>query len=69
MSTAAQEAKARKLERQYKRGTIKYTSRKFNRCNVSGRARGYIRYFGLSRIAFRDLAHKGMLPGVKKSSW
>jgi small subunit ribosomal protein S14 len=69
MATKAQLAKARKLKRQRKRGTIKYSTRAFNRCSVSGRARGYIRYFGLSRIAFRDLAHRGLLPGVKKSSW
>jgi len=40
-----------------------------NRCVVTGRPRGYIRYFGLSRIAFREMAHKGHLPGVKKASW
>ena len=39
------------------------------RCKVSGRARSYYRKFGTSRIAFRDLALKGMLPGVRKSSW
>lgn len=40
-----------------------------NRCQVSGRPRGYIRYFGLSRIAFRDMALNGTIPGVKKASW
>jgi len=40
-----------------------------NRDSIDGRTRGYIRKFGLSRIKFRDLAHKGELPGVKKSSW
>ena len=40
-----------------------------NRCFVSGRPRGYINYFGLSRITFREMAHKGLLPGVKKASW
>jgi len=40
-----------------------------NRCAVSGRARGYMRFFGLSRIQFRELARKGEIPGVKKSSW
>lgn len=69
MSTAAQEAKARKLEREFEKGTIKYKTRKFNRCALSGRSRGYIRHFGLSRIKFRELANKGMLPGVKRSSW
>ncbi len=39
------------------------------RCAVSGRARGYYRKFGVSRIAFRDMALKGQLPGVRKSSW
>ena len=40
-----------------------------NRCQVTGRPHGYIRYFGLSRIAFREMAHAGHLPGVKKASW
>ncbi len=39
------------------------------RCKISGRARGYYRKFGISRIAFRELALKGHLPGVRKSSW
>ena len=39
------------------------------RCSVSGRPRGYYRKFGISRIALRELAHQGMLPGVRKSSW
>ena len=40
-----------------------------NRCEVTGRPRGYLRDFGLSRIAFRELALRGQLPGVTKSSW
>ncbi|MBA2498403.1 MAG: 30S ribosomal protein S14 [Chitinophagaceae bacterium] len=40
-----------------------------NRCQLTGRPRGYIRYFGLSRIAFRDMALNGKIPGVKKASW
>ena len=40
-----------------------------NRDALDGRPRGYIRKFGLSRIHFRELAHKGELPGVKKASW
>lgn len=40
-----------------------------NRCAVSGRGRGYMRDFGLSRIAFRELAREGKIPGVKKASW
>ena len=40
-----------------------------NRCSITGRPRGYIRKFGLSRITFRELALDGKLPGVTKSSW
>ena len=40
-----------------------------NRCQVTGRPRGYLRKFGMSRIAFRELALKGQIPGVTKSSW
>ena len=39
------------------------------RCEVSGRARGHYRKFGISRIALRDLALRGQLPGVRKASW
>ncbi len=40
-----------------------------NRCAISGRSRGYMRLFGLSRIQFRELAREGKIPGVKKASW
>ena len=40
-----------------------------NRCRITGRARGNFRKFGLSRLMFRELAHKGLIPGVTKSSW
>lgn len=40
-----------------------------NRCNLTGRARGYIRLYGISRIKFRELASQGYIPGVKKASW
>tara|TARA_B100000035_G_scaffold274994_1_gene251731 strand:- start:15 stop:320 length:306 start_codon:yes stop_codon:yes gene_type:complete len=40
-----------------------------NRCSITGRPRAHIRKFGLSRITFRELASKGKLPGVTKSSW
>ncbi len=40
-----------------------------NRCKLTGRPRGYIRQFGLSRITFRELASKGLVPGVRKASW
>jgi small subunit ribosomal protein S14 len=40
-----------------------------NRCQLTGRPRGYIGYFGVSRIMFRDMALAGKIPGVKKASW
>lgn len=40
-----------------------------NRCSLTGRAKGFLRDFGLSRIKFRELANEGKLPGVRKSSW
>jgi small subunit ribosomal protein S14 len=40
-----------------------------NRCKLTGRPRGYIRYFGVSRVTFRDMALAGKIPGVKKASW
>ncbi|MCX8019905.1 MAG: 30S ribosomal protein S14 [Chitinophagaceae bacterium] len=40
-----------------------------NRCQLTGRPRGYIRFFGISRVAFREMAHTGKIPGLKKASW
>ena len=40
-----------------------------NRCQITGRPRGYVRYFGLSRIMLRDMALNGKIPGLKKASW
>ena len=40
-----------------------------NRCKITGRPRGYMRQFGLSRIQFREMASQGLIPGVKKASW
>ena len=40
-----------------------------NRCAMSGRPKGYVRYFGISRIALRDMALNGKIPGLKKASW
>ncbi|MEJ8820107.1 30S ribosomal protein S14 [Lacibacter sp. H407] len=40
-----------------------------NRCQLTGRPRGYMRYFGISRVMFRDMALNGKIPGVKKASW
>lgn len=40
-----------------------------NRCSITGRPKGYMRQFGLSRIQFREMASKGLIPGVRKASW
>jgi small subunit ribosomal protein S14 len=40
-----------------------------NRCQITGRPKGYMRFFGLSRVTFRDMALAGKIPGVKKASW
>lgn len=61
MATIAWMAKMRKPQ--------KFATRFRNRCNSCGRARGYYRDFGLCRICFRNLALKGEIPGVRKSSW
>ncbi len=44
-------------------------TRLHSRCELTGRPRGYLRKYKISRIAFRELAHKGQIPGVSKSSW
>jgi len=62
MATENQIAKARRKK-------LKFSTRQTNRCWRCGRKRGYMRDFGLCRICFRELAVKGELPGVKKSSW
>ena len=40
-----------------------------NRCKLTGRPRGYMRQFGVSRVTFREMANKGLIPGVSKASW
>ena len=47
----------------------KYSTRKRNRCAITGRARGVYRKFGVSRIVLRELALQGMVPGMRKASW
>ena len=49
--------------------TPKYSTRAYNRCKICGRPHAYMRKFGIGRICFRELAHKGQIPGVKKASW
>lgn len=45
------------------------TVRLHNRCKITGRPKGYMRQFGVSRIQFREMASNGLIPGVKKASW
>jgi small subunit ribosomal protein S14 len=44
-------------------------TRLHNRCSITGRPKGYMRIFGISRITFREMASNGLIPGVKKASW
>ena len=43
--------------------------RMHNRCKLTGRPKGYMRQFGLSRVTFREMANQGVIPGVRKASW
>jgi len=43
--------------------------RTHNRCKLTGRPKGYMRQFGISRVLFREMANKGLIPGVRKASW
>lgn len=61
MPTKAQIVKSKKVP--------KYKTRIVRRCFRCGRKRGYLRKFGLCRICFREMALRGLIPGVKKSSW
>ena len=61
MATYAWMAKMRKPQ--------KFSTRFRNRCQICGRPRGYYRDFGLCRICVRKMAHEGLIPGLRKSSW
>ena len=47
----------------------KYSTRQYNRRKICGRPHAYLRKYGVCRICFRELAHAGQIPGVKKASW
>jgi len=64
MATKAQIARAKKSQIK-----PKFSTRVINRCWKCGRNRGFMRDFGLCRICFRELAEKGEIPGIKRSSW
>ncbi|MBD3279094.1 MAG: type Z 30S ribosomal protein S14 [Candidatus Pacebacteria bacterium] len=60
--------KRKKYLKAGKKKPNRFSTRGVNRCRVTGRPRGFMRYFGLSRLTFRELASKGELPGVVKAS-
>lgn len=60
---------ARKALIEKSQKTPKFAVRKRNRCQLCGRPRGFIRMFKLCRLCFRELAVRGVLPGVMKTSW
>jgi small subunit ribosomal protein S14 len=60
-------AKVSQIERAKRKP--KFSTRKVNRCSRCGRRRGFMGKFGICRICFRELASKGQIPGVTKSSW
>jgi len=47
----------------------RFSTRVYNRCKLCGRRHGFMRFFGICRICFRELATDGQIPGIKKSSW
>lgn len=51
------------------RAEPKFDVRRYNRCRICGRPRGYLRKFGTCRICFRSMALEGLIPGVVKASW
>lgn len=60
-------AKKAMINKQQK--TPKFSTRAYTRCSICGRPHSVLRHYGLCRICFRNLAHKGQIPGVKKASW
>lgn len=69
MAGAAQKAAAKKKNAKSARGSLRHTTKAYNRCEVCGRSRGYIRRFKMCRICFRQRAMNGELPGVHKHTW
>lgn len=55
--------------RMKQRRVPKFSTRRYNRCQLCGRVRGFYRKFQICRICFRNLSHRGQIPGVRKASW
>ncbi|MDJ0625661.1 MAG: type Z 30S ribosomal protein S14 [Candidatus Caenarcaniphilales bacterium] len=68
MAKKATKQREKKKQSLAEKGKLPLT-RLRNRCWKCGRPRGFIRDFGICRICFREMAHEGLIPGVKKSSW
>jgi len=60
---------ARYLLAKKEKRKIKFPTRAYNRCSLCARPRAFMRDFGICRCCFRELAEKGQIPGVRKSSW
>lgn len=60
---------AKKCLRLKQKATAKFSTRRYNRCQICGRRRGYYRKFSICRICFRNMASRGEIPGVRKASW
>jgi small subunit ribosomal protein S14 len=69
MATTAKEVKYKKMLELKEKGKLKYLTKFRNRCPICGRSRGFMRYFNMCRVCFRQLAHRGEIPGVKKATW
>jgi small subunit ribosomal protein S14 len=57
------------LVEKHSKGKFKFDVRAYNRCKICGNPRGFMRRFEVCRKCFRELAHKGHIPGVRKASW
>jgi len=64
-----QKLKRKQLNAHAQGRKMKKSTRVYNRCKLCGRPRGYLRYFDVCRICFRELASQGEIMGIKKSSW
>jgi small subunit ribosomal protein S14 len=60
---------AKKAMKEKQQRAAKFSTRQYNRCKICGRPHAYLRKYGVCRICFRELAHEGKIPGVKKASW
>ena len=60
---------AKKAMKEKQARPAKFSTRQYNRCKICGRPHAYLRKYGVCRICFRELAHEGKIPGVKKASW